>query len=259
MVDKIKDLLKGYIEESHYGHNALLRIRNKVSGPHREPNYDKTNSILKNKKELKEALNEIDEIGLPKVGDEPKNWDSLSALTKIINSTTKDSKVLDAGGEKYSMILPWLSLYGYKNLEAINIAFDRTFKKGPITYKKDDITSTTYDRNTFDAVTCLSVIEHGVEVDDYLEEMSRILKDNGILLTSTDYSKYGTETGNKKAYGTNVRVFTEEGIKSLLDEAKKNNLSLDSRLIFEDHDNVVRWERMDLEFTYIIMCHKKNG
>ena len=39
----------------------------------------------------------------------------------------------------------------------------------------------------FDYVTSLSVIEHGVNIEKYFREMSRIIKSNGYLLTSTDY------------------------------------------------------------------------
>jgi ubiquinone/menaquinone biosynthesis C-methylase UbiE len=46
---------------------------------------------------------------------------------------------------------------------------------------------TNYQSNTFDFVTSLSVIEHGVDIHKYFMEMNRILKKDGLLLTSTDY------------------------------------------------------------------------
>jgi SAM-dependent methyltransferase len=45
---------------------------------------------------------------------------------------------------------------------------------------------TNYECNTFDFVTSLSVIEHGVDIHKYFMEMNRILKKGGLLLTSTD-------------------------------------------------------------------------
>ena len=50
-----------------------------------------------------------------------------------------------------------------------------------------NLEATHYKENTFDFVTSLSVIEHGVDIQKYFEEMSRILKKDGLLLTSTDY------------------------------------------------------------------------
>ncbi len=39
----------------------------------------------------------------------------------------------------------------------------------------------------FDYITSLSVIEHGVNIENYFKEMNRVLKKGGMLLTSTDY------------------------------------------------------------------------
>jgi len=39
----------------------------------------------------------------------------------------------------------------------------------------------------FDYITSLSVIEHGVNIQNYFKEMNRILKKGGVLLTSSDY------------------------------------------------------------------------
>lgn len=93
--------------------------------------------------------------------------------------------MLDAGAEMYSCILPWLCLYKFRRVEGINLVFKGVTRRGPITYKYGDITHTEYDTATFDAITCLSVVEHGVDLNTYFREMSRILKPGGILITST--------------------------------------------------------------------------
>jgi len=90
--------------------------------------------------------------------------------------------VLDAGAEMYSCILKWLRLYGFRRLEGINIVFKGETRRGPITYKYGDITHTEYDPATFDAITCLSVIEHGVDLDAYFREMGSPLFSVGNLI-----------------------------------------------------------------------------
>jgi ubiquinone/menaquinone biosynthesis C-methylase UbiE len=50
-----------------------------------------------------------------------------------------------------------------------------------------NLEDTKFNDQMFDYVTSLSVIEHGVNIEKYFREMSRIIKSNGYLLTSTDY------------------------------------------------------------------------
>ena len=50
-----------------------------------------------------------------------------------------------------------------------------------------DLEKTEFQHSTFDFVTSLSVIEHGINIQNYFKEMNRIIKKGGLLLTSTDY------------------------------------------------------------------------
>ncbi len=90
-------------------------------------------------------------------------------------------------------------MYGYRKLYGINLVFDRTFRRGPITYEYGDITQTDYAAESFDAITSLSVVEHGVNLEAYFREMWRILKPGGMLITSTDY--WQTSIGNERQRG----------------------------------------------------------
>ena len=49
-----------------------------------------------------------------------------------------------------------------------------------------DLEKTNFNDNMFDFYIVV-VIEHGVNIQNYFKEMNRILKKDGILLTSTDY------------------------------------------------------------------------
>lgn len=50
-----------------------------------------------------------------------------------------------------------------------------------------DLEKTNFKNNMFDYITSLSVIEHGVNIQNYFKEMNRILKKGAVLLTSSDY------------------------------------------------------------------------
>lgn len=150
------------------------------------------------------------------------------------------------------MILPWLFLSGYRNLSAGNLVFQRPLKKGPIVYHYSDITQTRLDAATYDAITCLSVIEHGVDLRSYFCEMSRILKPGGILITSTDYFETEVDTGGQIAYGTPIHVFTREEIVEALEISQQFGFTLLGSLDLSAKEKVVNWKQYGINFTYVI-------
>jgi SAM-dependent methyltransferase len=186
MLDGAKNRTRSLLEATSLGYRFLLKRRERVSGPTAKPNAPWHNAILKTTEERDKATEQVRQLGLPIVNDLNKNWDTLAALDCILASTSTNAKILDAGAESYSRILPWLFLYGYRNLEGINIVFKNRKKLGPIVYRYGDVTGTYYNDETFDAITCLSVVEHGVDLNAYFKEASRILKPDGVLVTSTD-------------------------------------------------------------------------
>ena len=213
--------------------------------------------MLRTQREVDSCFEQVRQLGLPVILDSPKVWDSLAALDLILKTTTKKARVLDAGGEYYSMILPWLFLYGYNRLTAGNLAFGDRTKYGPIVYEHMDITNTTYPDGVFDAITCLSVIEHGVDLDAYFAEMSRLLKVGGVLVTSTDYWTTPIDTRDQEAFGVPVHVFTRPEICDAMELAQRHGLVPVSELDLRTDEKVVHWDRFDLRYTYAMFSLKK--
>ena len=96
----------------------------------------------------------------------------------------------------------------------------------------------------FDAITCLSVIEHGVNLKHYFREMSRILKPGGVLITSADYFEPKINTDEMRAYGTPVTVFSKNDIEEALLIAEQYGLRLTSPLDYACKEKVINWERL---------------
>ena len=90
------------------------------------------NDVLKRRQQWFDSLDQVVRLGLPHHIELPKNWDSLAALDCILRRTGREASILDAGSELYSVILPWLYLYGYHNLRGINHVFDSAVRRGPI-------------------------------------------------------------------------------------------------------------------------------
>jgi SAM-dependent methyltransferase len=249
-----------WLESSSAGFRLSLRIRN-ATGPHGYPEAPWHNAVLKTQEEADNAIRQVRKLGLPVMKDLPKNWDSLAALDLILRRTGKDARVFDAGGELYSMILQWLYLYGYRNLLAGNLAFQKPINKGPIVYLHSDITQTGFDGAVFDAITCLSVIEHGVSLRSYFREMARILKPGGVLITSTDYFETRVDTGGQRAYGVPIHVFDREEIIEAMEIAGEFGLTPLGPMELSSDEKVVSWRgRNQLRYTFVIfsLCKTAN-
>jgi SAM-dependent methyltransferase len=212
------------------------------------------NKALTTQAEVDASVAELARLRLPTSIDAAKNWDSLGALNEILERIPRTGLILDAGAEVYSRILPWLYLYGYRNLIGNNLAFKEPFQLGSIRYEHGDITATRFADAHFDAITCLSVIEHGVDLELYFKEMARILKRGGLLVTSTDYFAQPTDTQGKTAFGCPIRVFTAEGMRTAFATAEKYGLKLTQAVDLATRDRVVHWKRHDLRYTFIVFA-----
>ena len=202
----------------------------------------------------------------------------------MISSANRESFVLDVGCYE-SPILPMLKRLGFTNLYGCDLVLKSSsdcnldFTNNNISsfkYPEDyepiakmysdksyqlsirNLEDTKYSDQMFDYVTSLSVIEHGVNIEKYFREMSRIIKSNGYLLTSTDY--WPDKLVNNKnvlSKETPDNIFSRDEIEKLVEIADKNGLKLIEPIDFEYKDKVVRWNSIGLDFTFIFFAMRK--
>jgi SAM-dependent methyltransferase len=237
------------------------------------------NSVLKNTFEVIEAERGLQELRLFKHHWPIKSWDTYKMI-KMISYAKRDSYILDVGCYE-SPILPMSKRLGFINLYGCDLVLNSdhnpTFtNSSSLEYHEDykpiiemyndtsyqlsirNIEDTNYSDQMFDYVTSLSVIEHGVNIEKYFREMSRIIKSNGYLLTSTDY--WPDKLVNNKnvlSNGTPDNIFSRYEIENLLEIADKNGLKLIEPIDFEYKDKVVRWDSIGLDFTFIFFAMRK--
>jgi SAM-dependent methyltransferase len=259
MIRPGKRVIRKLLKPTRLGYKILLARDEGYSMSPRRPDAPWMNRALRDREEVESSLNQVRSIGLIPHPDAPKNWDALAALDLIIKQTDKGSRVLDAGGEIYSPLVQWLTMYGYRSLHVINLSFKEDFNQGPIKYIHGDCTATPYPQEYFDVVTCLSVIEHGVDLKAFLSECCRILRPGGYLIVSTDYWNESIDTAGKNAYGVPVKVFTQSEIQAFIAMAESNCFESTGEVDCSVGSKVVHWKDVGLDYTFIVFALKKTS
>lgn len=215
------------------------------------------NGVLQSRSEWQAATERGKRLHLPLHRSPEKDWDHLAAVEAIASHTPTTARVLDAGAEFYSNVLPALFLFGYRELYGMNLAFADRARRGPIHYLPGDITRTGFADAWFDAVTCMSVIEHGVPLEPYFREMYRLLKPGGLLITSTDYFPDPIDVSNKTAHGAAVKIFTRGEAEAMFALARSCGFEMTAEIDLDCNAPTVRWDLYDLEYTFLIFTLRK--
>lgn len=237
------------------------------------------NSVLKNLSEVNYAINNLHSLGLFAHPDKVKSWDTYK-MVKIMSEGDRSSFILDVGCNG-SPILSILKRLGFKNLYGCDLFLKKIPSSlteivyplyRPIIEMYEDKTfnisiqnleKTNFQDKMFDYITSLSVIEHGVNIQNYFKEMNRIMKKGGILLTSTDY--WPDKILNIIKTKHNPRndpdnVFSKEEIeKDVLKAAELNGLILTEPIDFSFENKVVHYNVTGLDYTFIFFALKKTN
>ena len=217
------------------------------------------NRALETSRDAAAAVAEVRSCGLPPHQDAPKNWDLLVALGMILERTGRADPILEMGAPSYTRLLPWLALYGYRDLQGIDLVWKAPARTGPIRFQPMDLTRTTFPDRSFAAIACLSVVEHGVDIGAYLHEAARLLRPGGLLVTSTDFWCEPIETADLTAYGGPVRIFTPADIAGWLPLAESVGLVPVRPLDLACAERVVTWERLGLRYTFANLVLERRG
>ena len=199
--------------------------------PVRAPNYsyntgvtDLANikTVLMDSSDVVAARDWLVASGLPLHVDIPKNWDNNIALNACLTSKMSQySPILDVGATADSAILSSLQRCGYFNVYSINPDQHQDFEQDGVCFVKGDITCTRFPNNMFGFISCLSVIEHGVDVMAFFTECHRIMKSGARLVVSTDYWSYPVDTQGIVLWGQPFKIFTPADITNMIDIAAK--------------------------------------
>lgn len=161
------------------------------------------------------------------IGDRFKSWDLEVVINILESNLTKDANILDIGSF-CSEMGPSLSLLGYKNLYGIdlNIEILKQPFNNAIRYAVGDFYHTAAVDSSFDAVTAISVIEHGYDPDTMFAEISRILRPGGLFVASYDYWPDKVSTDHVVSFGMPWIIFSRTEVVDMVAHANRYGLHL---------------------------------
>ncbi len=207
----------------------------------------------------------VEAMGLESHHDAQKNWDTLKCIAYVKSLDDPDSPVLDAGAGVRVVALRWLHQLGYRELYGCDLkptVVKPAYASLGFKMSAQELTGTNYDTGFFQAVTCISVIEHGVELAGFAREMARIIRPGGLLLVSTDYWSEPIDCSGIFPYGADapeMKILTPADIEGFVADCRSAGLDLCEPLQLQVTDRAIRWERTDRDYTFMFMAFRKRA
>lgn len=226
--------------------------------------------VLQDWQEIGEASRFFSVNDLPRHGSIEKCWD-LRLLYDMVAPLGRGSRIIDLGCSG-AHTLGFLQAMGFADLVGVDLnvgARDRLAQgwrmwrerrwRRPFRILRRDLTQTGLGGGTFDAATCISVIEHGVDFEAFLRESSRLLKPGGLLLVSADYWEEKMDVSDDGGeYGMAWTILCKQDIEHLVELAGRCGFELlGDSAIPRCGQRCVIWHGR--EFTFVALAFRKGS
>jgi SAM-dependent methyltransferase len=155
------------------------------------------------------------------IPDTTKSWDvenSVELISRLVPD--KGAPILDMGCFNSEILYALLSL-GYGHLNGCDLDPRCRWMAfwNRIRYQVADLTRTPYPESSFSAITCLSVVEHGVPLEALVREVRRLLRAGGLFILTTDYDGTGQShavSEEFRAFGAPWTLFDKVGLHGIV-------------------------------------------
>ncbi len=188
------------------------------------------------------------------VGDIKKSWDILKTIEFVEANLSKNCPLLDIGAYA-SEILCNLHKLGFSELTGIDLNPRVTLMpySGSVKYLVRDLMQTGFPSESFQAVTAISVLEHGFCAPKVFAEVSRILKPGGYFVGSVDYWPKKIDTTGIIVFGVDWRIFSEDELRELIQQASHFGLAPVDALKCEASERVTNWSGKQFTFAWFAL------
>jgi len=232
-----------------------------------------TMKVLKKKIQIEEARKKLKSLGVSSmdsslitffrrfrlvksipVGDQLKSWDVLETLNFIKENISKEQAILDIGC--YASEVPVaLHKMGYTNISGADLNPD--LQKMPysntINYVETNFMHTKFEDSSFNAITSISVIEHGFDAQALLKEMSRLLKPGGYFIASFDYWPEKIDTTGIDFFGMDWLIFSKQDVIDFLEQAENFGLTPVGDLQFDGDETPIECGGKEYSFGWLVL------
>lgn len=193
-------------------------------------------------------------LGGVNLGDRLKSWDILTSATFLLDRLPTEAPVLDIGAYA-SEILCSLHRLGFTSLRGVDLNPEIREMPYPdaIRYEVGNFLQTPFEDDSFDAVTAVSVIEHGLDAPRLLGEVSRLLRPGGYFIASFDYWPEKIDTDGLKIFGMDWTIFSKEEVLDFVRIARTYGLAPVGGLALEAGDRVICWGGKEYTFAWIAL------
>lgn len=160
------------------------------------------------------------------IGDWFKSWDLELAVQVLEQHCGPNAVILDIGAYCSEMCAS-LAMLGYKNLYAVdlNAAVLQQPFNNQVRYAVGDFYHNAAVDSSFDAITSISVIEHGYRDHALFAEVARLLRPGGIFVASYDYWPEKISTEGVVSFDMDWTIFCESEIEQMIQVASQHGLT----------------------------------
>lgn len=226
--------------------------------------FNENNNLL-NIAHLRHCSNQLLLNDLPQHHDPYKDWDLwmlYQFLSKIKADLPKRPSIYDMGcGKKFAATKFLSHLYsGHASFFASDLLpVDFSSLQSNVNFFKGKVEESTFPNASVDLAISLSVIEHGVDLEQFAKELNRVLNTGGKFFITTDYWPDEIDTKGLFPYGPNapeMMIFSKDSISKLINVLNSNGLSVtnQNQKLNVVEDPVVYWSRMDKRYTFTYIC-----
>jgi SAM-dependent methyltransferase len=188
------------------------------------------------------------------VGDHVKSWDVLKTVHFIETNVPSGAAILDLGA--FASELPCiLHQLNYSNVVGVDLNPD--IRNMPyansVRYEVADFMHTPFANESFDVISAISVIEHGYNNKLLLQELSRLLRVGGYFIASFDYWPEKIKSDGITIFGMDWRIFSEQEVRSLVQEAREYGLMLPGNLDLNSAERAISCAGRDYTFAWLVL------